>query len=159
MQGLKSGDMAKVREMVKASKSMAGAMLPILHNIQDSLGYIPADAIPIIADELNVSRAEVHGVVTYYHHFRQEPQGRNVVQLCRAEACQARGAEEFIAHAKAALGCDFHETTADGEITLEPVYCLGQCAVGPNMMIGDALHAHMTAKKFDSLIESQRGTE
>jgi formate dehydrogenase subunit gamma len=157
MQPVKSWDVATVRDVIKACKSMPGAMLPVLHGIQDAVGYVPPDAVPMIADELNVSRAEVHGVITYYHHFRQEPAGKRLVQLCRAEACQARGADALAAHAKAVLGCDFHQTTTDGEVTLEPAYCLGQCAVGPNMTIGDELHARITPEKFDALIHAGRG--
>jgi len=159
MQSAKSWNAATVVAVIDACKSMPGAMLPILHGIQEAVGYIPPDAIPMIADELNLSRAEVHGVITYYHHFRQQPAGKRLVQLCRAEACQARGAEALVAHAKAVLGCDFHQTTADGEVTLEPVYCLGQCAVGPNMTIGDELHARITPQKFDALINAARGAK
>ncbi len=129
-----------------------GALLPILHAIQAEHGHVPADAVPLIADRLNLSRAEVHGVISYYHHFRQAPAGKHVVQLCRAEACQSRGAEALAAHAKQAMGIDFHQTTADGRVTLEPVYCLGQCACGPAMMIDDAVHAHVTPQRFDALL-------
>ncbi len=159
MQSAKSWNAATVVTVIDACKSMPGAMLPILHGIQEAVGYIPPDAIPMIADKLNLSRAEVHGVITYYHHFRQQPAGKRLVRLCRAEACQARGADALAAHAKAVLGCDFHQTTADGEVTLEPVYCLGQCAVGPNMTIGDELHARITAEKFDALINAARGAK
>ena len=159
MQPVKSWDVTTVQDVIKACKSMPGAMLPILHGIQDAVGYIPSDAVAMIADGLNVSRAEVHGVITYYHHFRQEPAGKRLVQICRAEACQARGADALVAHAKAILGCDFHQTTADGEVTLEPAYCLGQCAVGPNMTIGDELHARITPEKFDGLINAKRGAK
>ena len=116
-----------------------GALLPILHAIQAEHGHVPAEAVPLVADRLNLSRAEVHGVISYYHHFRQVPAGKHVVQVCRAEACQARGGEALAAHAKQSLGMDFHETTADGSVTLEPVYCLGQCACGPAMMVVEAL--------------------
>ena len=129
-----------------------GALLPILHAIQAAHGHVPADAVPRIAERLNLSRAEVHGVLSYYHHFRQAPAGKHVVQVCRAEACQARGGEGLAAHAKQSLGIDFHETTADGRVTLEPVYCLGQCACGPAMMIDDAVHAHVTPQRFDALL-------
>lgn len=159
MQTAKSPGITTVSDVIAACKSMPGAMLPMLHGIQDALGYIPPDAVPMIADALNVSRAEVHGVITYYHHFRQAPAGNCVVQLCRAEACQARGSEALAAHAKAALACDFHETTADGSVTLEPVYCLGHCAVGPNIAIGDTLHARITPEKFDALIHATRGAK
>ncbi|WP_454762992.1 formate dehydrogenase subunit gamma [Cupriavidus campinensis] len=141
-----------IERIVNARRDMPGALLPILHEIQDSHGFIPADAVPVIASALNLSRAEVHGVITFYHHFREQPAGCHVVQVCRAEACQAVGAEALVAHAREALGCDFHATTADGRFTLEPVYCLGQCACGPAVMIGEQLHARVDAKRFDALI-------
>ncbi len=134
-----------------------GALLPILHAIQAENGHVPADAVPLIADRLNLSRAEVHGVISYYHHFRQAPAGQHVVQLCRAEACQARGAEALAAHAKQALGIDFHQTTADGRVTLEPVYCLGQCACGPAMMVDDDVHAQVSPQRFDALLAAADG--
>jgi formate dehydrogenase subunit gamma len=147
-----------IKALVEAKKSMAGALLPILHDIQDALGHVPEAAVPVIASALNLSRAEVHGVITYYHHFRQHSAGRHVLRLCRAEACQSLGSEALAAHAKAALGCDFHETTADGEFTLEPVYCLGQCACGPALLIDDSeLHARLTAEKFDAIVAAKRG--
>jgi formate dehydrogenase subunit gamma len=147
-----------IKALVEAKKSMAGALLPILHDIQDALGHVPEAAVPVIASALNLSRAEVHGVITYYHHFRQHSAGRHVLRLCRAEACQSLGSEALAAHAKAALGCDFHETTADGEFTLEPVYCLGQCACGPALLIDDSeLHARLTAEKFDAIVATKRG--
>ncbi len=133
-----------------------GALLPVLHAIQAEHGHVPADAVPLIADRLNLSRAEVHGVLSYYHHFRKEPAGKVVVQLCRAEACQAVGAEALAEHARASLGCDFHQTTEDGTVTLEPVYCLGQCACGPAMMVGERVHARLTKEKFDALVERAR---
>ena len=133
-----------------------GALLPVLHAIQAEYGYVPADAVPLIADSLNLSRAEVHGVLSYYHHFRKHPSGRVVVQLCRAEACQSVGADELAAHAVEALGCDFHQTTADNSVTLEPVYCLGHCACGPSMMVGDRVHARVTKEKFDALLARAR---
>jgi formate dehydrogenase subunit gamma len=149
---------AAIKAMVEAKKSMPGALLPILHDIQDALGHVPAEAVPLIAGALNLSRAEVHGVITYYHHFRQHPAGRHVVRLCRAEACQALGADALAEHAKAALGCNFHETTADGAITLEPVYCLGQCACGPALLIDDSeVHARLTPQTFDAIVAEKRG--
>ncbi len=129
-----------------------GALLPILHAIQAEHGYVPDDAVPLIADRLNLTRAEVHGVISYYHHFRKAPAGKQVVQLCRAEACQARGADALVAHAKQKLGIDFHETTPDGSVTLEPVYCLGQCACGPAMMVGEDIHLQVTPQRFDALL-------
>jgi formate dehydrogenase subunit gamma len=111
----------------------------------------------LIAQELNLSRAEVHGVISFYHYFRQQPGGRHVVQICRAEACQARGSAALEAHAKALLDCDFHGTTGDGQFSLEPVYCLGQCACGPAIMIDDELHARVSHGKLDRLLQAKRG--
>ena len=150
-------DMDAVAAIVAQRKAMPGAMLPILHGIQEKVGYIPSQAVPLIAQELNVSRAEVHGVITYYHHFRQTPPGRHVLRICRAEACQAVGADALAAHATAVLACDFHETTADRAFTLEPVYCLGQCACGPAIMIGDDLHARVSPDKLNRLLDAKRG--
>ncbi len=139
-------------------RSRPGALLPILHDIQDAFGHVPEQAVPLIAKELNLSRAEVHGVLSFYHHFRQQPAGRHVVRVCRAEACQAVGAEALLAHAQAHLDCALHETTADGSITLEPVYCLGQCAVGPALLVDDEeLHGRMNAAGFNALVEMLRG--
>lgn len=149
-------DVAAVRGIIAERKGMAGAMLPILHGIQEKVGYIPPDAVPMIAGELNMSRAEVHGVISFYHFFRQQPPGKHVVQMCRAEACQARGSEALAEHARNLLGCEFHETTADGQFTLEPVYCLGQCACGPNIKIGEELHARVDAGKFQRLLQAKR---
>jgi len=150
-------DAAAVAAVIGAHESTPGALLPILHAIQDRLGFIPPAAVPAIADGLNLSRAEVHGVITYYHHFREQPAGRRVVQVCRAEACQARGGEALAEHARRALGCEFHATSADGAVTLEPVYCLGHCAVGPNIAIDDRPHARMTPARFDTLLATAGG--
>jgi formate dehydrogenase subunit gamma len=133
-----------------------GALLPILHDVQDALGHIPREAVPQIAEALNLSRAEVHGVVTYYHHFRSEPPGRHVVQVCRAEACQAMGADALLAHAQRTLGCTVHgghaATSPDGRYTLAPVFCLGLCASSPAVVVDDKLQARMTPARFDRLI-------
>jgi formate dehydrogenase subunit gamma len=152
-------DKERVVAILVRMKEMAGAMLPVLHEIQDVLGYIPADAVPLIADALNQSRAEVHGVISFYHHFRQTAPAKNVLQVCRAEACQARGSDALVAHAKASLGCDFHGTSTDGQFTLEPAYCLGLCSSGPNIMIGDHLHAQVSDAKFDRLVERQLASQ
>lgn len=154
---LKPFDQDRIATIVARQKTLPGALLPILHDIQAALGYIPAAAVPLVAEGLNLSRAEVHGVITYYHHFRQHPPARHVLQICRAEACQARGSDALVAHAKASLGCDFHQNSADGEFTLEPVYCLGLCASGPNLMLGDDLHARVSHQKFDLLLQRKRG--
>jgi formate dehydrogenase subunit gamma len=137
-------------------KALPGALLPVLHAVQEALTFVPKDAVPLIARELNLSIAEVHGVVTFYHYFLQERPGRHVVHLCRAEACQALGSVALEAHAKAKLGVDFHGTTSDGAITLEPVYCLGNCALGPSLMIDQQLHGRVTAERFDALVALSR---
>src|SRR5271154_1413293 len=138
-------------------KGLPGALLPVLHAVQEALSFVPKDAVPVIARELNLSIAEVHGVVSFYHYFLQERPGRSVVHLCRAEACQALGSVALEAHVKARLGIDYHGTTNDGAITLEPVYCLGNCALGPSMMIDQQLHGRVTAERFDALMASSEG--
>jgi formate dehydrogenase subunit gamma len=137
-------------------KNEPGALLPIFHAIQESVGYVPKDSVPLIAHALNLSIAEVHGVVTFYHYFRQEPAGRHVVHLCRAEACQSVGAVVLERHAKKSLGVDFHGTTTDGAITLEPVYCLGNCALGPSLMIDQRLQGRVSPRRFDELMSQAR---
>ncbi len=152
---------ADVRERVLGAidqwRDKPGALMPILHAVQDALGYVPPDSLTLIAHELNLTRAEVHGVVSFYHHFRNAPPGRHIVRLCRAEACQALGARALEAHAKKTLGIDFHETTSDGAITLEPVYCLGNCGCGPSLLIDvDEVHGRVTAAAFDDLVKTAR---
>jgi formate dehydrogenase subunit gamma len=137
-------------------KSSAGALMPILHAVQNELGFVPHDAVPVIARELNLSIAEVHGVLSFYHYFRKEAGGRHVVHLCRAEACQSVGATAVEAHAKRTLGIDFHGTTEDGAIRLEPVYCLGNCALGPSIMIDETLHGRISTQRFDELMAGAR---
>lgn len=150
---------ASVLEACTRLKELPGALMPIFHAVQHSLGYVPKDAVPLIAHELNLSLADVHGVLTFYHYFRKEPSGRHVVHLCRAEACQSVGAVQLEAHAKRALGIDFHGTTDDGAITLEPVYCLGNCALGPALMIDDRLHGRVSPSRFDALMAPMRKPE
>lgn len=136
---------------IKENCALQGALLPVLHGIQDRLGWVPPRAVPLVAFELNLSRAEVHGVLSFYHFFRQAKPGKQVIYLCRAEACQAVGSAALEVHAKKKLGIDFHGTSADGRYTLEPVYCLGNCACGPSLMIDKELHAFVTPAKFDTL--------
>ena len=145
-----------VLDAIESRKALPGALLPILHAVQDALGHVPRDAVPLIAQGLNLSRADVHGVVTFYHWFRSEPCGRHVVRVCRAESCQAMGSAALETHAKAALGIDWHETTRDGAVTLEPVYCLGNCALSPAVMVDDALHGRVTPETFDALVADAR---
>jgi formate dehydrogenase subunit gamma len=129
-----------------------GALMPILHAVQDGLGHVPASAVPVIAKALNLTRAEIEGVVSYYPFFRAHPPGAHVVRLCRAEACQSVGADALARHATSVLGCDFDETTPDGKITLEPVFCFGQCACGPAATIDDRLVLRLTPARLDALL-------
>jgi formate dehydrogenase subunit gamma len=137
-------------------KHLPGALLPILHAVQDALSYVPKAAVPLIARELNLSRADVHGVISFYHYFRTDKPGRRVLRICRAEACQSVGAVALEAHAKRSLGVDFHGTTADGAITLEAVYCLGNCALGPSLMIDERLEGRVDAQRFDEIVADAR---
>lgn len=142
---------------ISRHQSTAGGLLPLLHAIQDALGYVPPDAIPPIAKALNLSRAEVHGVVSFYHHFRSAPPGRHVLQVCRAEACQSMGAETLLSRLRDTLGVDLHETTADGAVTLEPVYCLGNCACAPSVMVDGQVRGRVTPQRADALVAELQG--
>ena len=144
------------REVLARRASEPGALLPILHELQDGLGYVPAQLVPEIAQALNLSRAEVHGVLTYYHHFREQPAARHVMQICRAEACQAMGADALLARAELRLGCRGHGISQDGEFTLEPAFCLGLCASSPALTLDGELHARVTPKALDALIAHAR---
>ena len=136
-----------------------GALLPLLHEVQSQLGHLPAECVAPVARALNLSRAEVHGVITFYHHFRRRPPGRHVVQICQAEACRSMGAESLGAHARERLGCGLHERSADGAFSLEPVYCLGQCANAPAAMIDERVFARMTPQRFDELLAATRAAD
>jgi formate dehydrogenase subunit gamma len=135
-----------------------GPLLLVLHAVQRKLGFVPAEAVPYIAERLNLSRAEVHGVLSFYHHFRRAAPGRHVVQVCRAESCQAMGAEHLAQHAQQRLGIQFHETTPDGEFSLEPVYCLGNCACSPAVMIDEELFGRVSPAQLDALL-AERGSD
>lgn len=141
-----------VEQALRDHAGEAGALLPVLHDIQDALGFVPPPAMDRVAQALNLSRAEVHGVLTYYHDFRTRPPGRCVVRICRAEACQSMGAAALIAHAEARFGVRMHETRSDGAVTLEPVYCLGNCACSPAVLIDGELHGRVTAERLDALV-------
>lgn len=149
-------DQRQLQSLVDRHADLPGALLPMLHAIQDEFGHVPEQAVPVIAKGLNLSRAEIHGVITFYHHFRSHAPGRHVVQVCRAEACQAVGAVALEAHAKKCLGIDFHETTDDGAVTLEAVYCLGNCAVGPSLRIDDDIVGRVTPERFDEIVAELR---
>jgi formate dehydrogenase subunit gamma len=154
---LTSADRAAILGICARLKQQPGSLLEILHAVQNEIRFVPKDAVPVIALELNLSIAEVHGVVSFYHYFRTEKPGRHIVHLCRAEACQSVGAVELETHAKRSLGVDFHGTTADGAVTLEPVYCLGNCALGPSLMIDERLQGRVTPQRFDELVARIRG--
>jgi formate dehydrogenase subunit gamma len=151
-------DLAVVRDVIEAKKSMPGALLPILHAIQEQLGYIPKESVRLIAKALNLSRAEVHGVITFYHYFRTQPPGLHTIYLCRAESCQAMNSEALEAHVKARLGIDYHQTTPDGVFSLEPVYCLGNCACSPSLMVGREVYGRVTPQSFDAMLDELRGS-
>jgi formate dehydrogenase subunit gamma len=142
-----------VEAAIARQKDRPGALLPLLHDIQDRLGYVPTEALPEIGKALNLSRAEVHGVVTFYHHFRSARPGKQVLRVCRAEACQAMGANELLSHIESSLQVKQGETTKDGRFTLEAVYCLGNCACSPAVMIDDDLHGRVTPQRFDELVK------
>jgi formate dehydrogenase subunit gamma len=131
-----------------------GATLPILHALQAEFGFIHHDAVALVAATLNLSRAAIHGIVTFYHDFRQEPLGRHTLQVCRAEACQAVGAASLADHLRRRLGVDWHETTADGAVTLQPVFCLGLCATGPAALLDGTPHARLTQASADRMLET-----
>lgn len=143
----------RITQLIEQHQHLPGALLPLLHAVQQAFGYIPHTTVPAIADALALSRAEVHGVISFYHGFRSQPCGRNVLQVCCAEACQARGSRQLVDHTRQRLGVDFHQTTADGEITLEPVYCLGNCATGPSIRIGDRILGRVDPATMDRLLD------
>lgn len=144
-----------VEGIIEEMKGLPGALLPMLHAIQEAEGYIDPQRVPAIASALNLSRAEVHGVISFYHHFHSQPTGRHVVQVCRAEACQAVGARALENHISEKLDLSMGETSADGQITLEPVYCLGNCACGPSVQIGAEVHARVSPARFDELLATK----
>lgn len=139
----------QVAAIIAAQQNRPGALLPILHGVQDALGFIPPGSVAQIASALNLSRAEVHGVITFYHHFRTTPPARHTIQICCAEACQSMGAQRLVEHAEKRLA-----GRKQGEVSLQPVYCLGLCATSPAVMIGDELHARVTPEKFDRLLKN-----
>lgn len=147
---------ARVGEILAEHRDMEGPLLPIFHAVQDVYGHVPHEALPIIAKGLNISRAEVHGVMSFYHDFREHRAGRHVLKLCRAEACQSMGADALADHARARLGVDWNQTTPDGNVTLEPVFCLGLCACGPAALVDGRVVGRVDADKLDTLMEEMR---
>ena len=151
------GDIAaRTRAIVADLRFLEGPLLPILHEVQQEFGYVPQEAMPVIAEELNLSRAEVHGVVTFYHDYRDHPAGRHVLKLCRAEACQSMGGDALAERVMALLGIDFHQTTLDGGVTLEPVYCLGLCACAPAVMLDGELYGRVDDQTAAELVAEVR---
>jgi len=146
------GKIGDVDQLIEQYKGLPGGLLPLLHAIKYALGYIPESTVGSIAKGFNLSRAEVHGVISFYHDFNTQPVGHHRVQICRAEACQSMGSREIESHAKHSLGIEYGETTSDGIVTLEPVYCLGNCACSPSIRINDDIHARVNESRFDQLI-------
>ncbi|MFM2434756.1 MAG: hypothetical protein RL063_735 [Pseudomonadota bacterium] len=142
----------KIDALIAKHQQIPGALLPLLHAIQDEVGYVPESSYKPIAKALNLSVAEVHGVVTFYHHFRTHKPGRHTLQICRAESCQAMGSVALEAHAKQCLNIDYHQTTKDDAISLEPVYCLGNCALSPAVMMDDEIYGRVSAADLDALV-------
>lgn len=149
-------DAALAQQIIDGFAGQRGALLPMLHALQGCFGCIDDAALPLLARSLNLSRADVHGVVTFYHDFRRSRPGRHILKVCRAEACQAMGADALIAHIKDHLSIDFHETTADGAFSLEAVYCLGNCALSPALMLDEKLVGRVTPARFDVLVAGVR---
>jgi formate dehydrogenase subunit gamma len=149
----------QIEKIIGRFRGQPGPLLLVLHAIQEEFGFIPEEAQAVVAEGLNLSRAEVHGVVTFYHYFRHSPPGRHVVQICQAESCQAMHADKLTAHARQALGVEFHQTTSDGEFTLEPVYCLGNCACSPAMMVDGQLYGRLTNARFDAVLAEHRAED
>lgn len=143
-----------IREIVAAHRTHRGALLPILHAVQEALGCVPADAVPVLADELNLSRADVHGVVSFYHDFRSEPAGRTTVRLCRAEACQAVGARQLEAVLRARYGLTAGQTSSDGSLTVEQVFCFGNCALGPAAEVDGRLYGRLDEERLTRIVDT-----
>ena len=146
------GNQARVEKIVADHAALEGPLLPILHAVQAAIGHVPLEALPVIAEGLNLSRAEVHGVMSFYHDFRTENPGRHVVKLCRAEACQAMGGDALADRAKAKLGVDWHGTTRNGAVTLEQVFCLGLCACAPAALVDGRVVGAVDSAKLDAIL-------
>ena len=149
-------DQARADEIIERFRAMPGAMLPLLHALQHEFGYVPKQAVQPIAHALNISRAEVHGVISFYHDFRTEAPARHVLKICRAESCQSKGGNELAEHAERRLGVAMGEATPDGAVSLEVVYCLGLCSLSPSAMLDGRIHARLNPARLDALIEEAR---
>lgn len=153
MQPARTDIAARTASVISDFRGLEGPLLPILHGLQEEFGYVPQESLPVIAEALNLSRAEVYGVVSFYHDFRKHPAGRHVLKLCQAEACQSMGSDAVAAKLKQKLGIGFHETTTDGAVTLEPVYCLGLCACSPSAMLDGTVIGRVDDEKIDEMLE------
>jgi len=142
-------------QLITAHSTESGALLPILHSLQDHFGHVPRESVPVVAKALNLSRAEVHGVISFYHWFRDTPGGKHTLYICRSESCMAMGSRKLEESAKSLLGIDYHETTQDGQFTLEPVYCLGNCACSPSIMIDDRLHSRVSSSSLPQILANE----
>jgi formate dehydrogenase subunit gamma len=158
MANLEKWSEARGREIIAAHKALDGATLPILHALQEAFGCVPGEALPLVADALNLTRAELHGIVTYYHDFRETPAGTHVLKLCRAEACQSMGADALADQARDKLRIGWGETTTDGRVTLEPVFCLGLCACAPAAMLDGKVVGALDAPRLGALIDQASRT-
>ncbi|MEG6509055.1 formate dehydrogenase subunit gamma [Methyloligella sp. 2.7D] len=152
MHNYESFSAERAEQIISRHKDRKGATLPILHDLQETFGCVPDEAVVMIAETLNLSRAEVHGCVTFYHDFRKKVPGRRILKVCRAESCQAAGGNALIARAEERLGIGMGETTADGSVTLEPVYCLGLCHSSPAAMLDDKVYAMLDEAKIDAIV-------
>ncbi|HUA19706.1 MAG TPA: formate dehydrogenase subunit gamma [Bryobacteraceae bacterium] len=156
MSDLQAWDQDRASTRISELKHLPGALLPILHALQEDFGYIDDAAVPLVADALNLSHAEVHGVISFYHDFRKAPSGRHVLRVCRAEACQSMGCEGLVKHLEKRLGVRLGETTADGALTVEQVFCLGNCALSPAVMLDGKPYGRVSAEVADFLVDDAR---
>ena len=146
----------RATSIVEEMKKLEGPLLPILHEIQEEFGYVPQEALPVIAKALNLSRADVYGVVSFYHDYRDQPAGRHVLKVCRSESCQAMGGDEMADRLREALGIDWHGTSEDGAVTLEPVYCLGLCACSPTAMLDGEVIGRLDQERIGEIVAEVR---
>jgi|TARA_B110000908_G_scaffold97288_1_gene114895 formate dehydrogenase subunit gamma len=149
---LSAAELDRIKAHILGHQGMPGGLMPLMHTIQDDIGYVPEEVYPLVSKAMALSVAEVHGFVSFYHHFRTHPVGKHVLQVCRAESCQAMGSEKLEADIKAKLGIDYHETTADGKVTLLPVYCLGNCACSPAVMMDDDVYGRVDMEQVEELV-------
>jgi formate dehydrogenase subunit gamma len=151
-------DEPRALEIIAGLKDLPGASLPILHALQETFGYVHDDAVPLIADALLLSKAEVVGIISFYHDFRREPGGRHTLKVCRAESCQSMGCEALVAHLESSVGAKMGETTADGALTLQTVYCLGNCALSPAVMLDTYLYGRVSPERADQIVARARAS-